>query len=1083
MQKLLVVIFTLSFFSGSGQFLKQWEAIHNQAGYSAEKSKEVLVDQNGDYFVLARTCYDVVILKYSTTGLLWKYQTGNGTPVPSDSEPLDMALDHEGNTLVLVAVPDCPFGAGCSVKNAMIFKLGTSGELIWNQFLDSGTPGALSNWKVLPDSNNNVFCIFEKDDNFQTVKFNPSGEEQWRRSFDRSGKVDVVTGASVVSTDDIIVYGYSATSGTALEKEPVLISYNEEGNEAINASTAFADISVAAGAYPFQVVEDENVLYVGLRKYGAIYKFDLVTGTSSGRISLMFYPAPDFFAVGNDGFLYLADAATEDLRFRKFSKGGEHIWTLSYNSSNGSTPYIDDFYFVEGLFDRNENKMYVLANRRRFADGVVTWGNQIYEVSADKSLRTVAPLTNEQKNFNANAFVFDGTSDFAVIGTFENGLYGSDLFLRKVGRQDGHTYFVHDYVPVNTTNNEPYALAVDSEGNSYVAGRIMQRSIPGESALPHFAVIKYDPDGKEVWRQVTAPDNKFGIAVAIAVTNSGEVAVTGVNSYENRSMHTMKLAADGTILWEKAYLTTIEDEEVAGLKVHFDNEGNVYTVGCHFETSQFYEIIAIKYKSDGTLLWTNAFGSDAFYHAFVSWNRGQGWEPISGIIDNKLFLIYDDMYHRNSQSFSRIVFQRLDENGASAVTSEIVNFTPELFNSSYWNIASANTMEDGSINLLMRGVVAGYGAEEPLAGNLHMFLRLDENGTILKQKIFKHENEFASQKNAAYVTAENGNAYALILGKDEFIFQKVNADMEEVWRTTMPAQYASDYFNDDQPAFAFVRENGNPVFVTTSLSGNRSNYYFLELDSSTGAELYSAEYDGGFDIAATGFHIPYSDKVFNAQWIKGTDSFVVTGRIIDKAISATTIATLKYGFQQYNIAPELLSFLPDQSVSRGIDYVYTIPENVFADPEGDNLSYNVTLEGGASLPSWLSFDSQTSTLSGTPPLSAVGTINIEVTATDPHGLAVTDVYMLEITSEITEAETDQAEISIYPNPGAVSFFVDNTHGFVRMQIISVDGKSMSSRPLGPGLNEIELDGLARGLYRLQFTTRAGKRLGKNWVKN
>lgn len=115
-------------------------------------------------------------------------------------------------------------------------------------------------------------------------------------------------------------------------------------------------------------------------------------------------------------------------------------------------------------------------------------------------------------------------------------------------------------------------------------------------------------------------------------------------------------------------------------------------------------------------------------------------------------------------------------------------------------------------------------------------------------------------------------------------------------------------------------------------------------------------------------------------------------------------------------------------------------------------------------------------------MTALGLISIEVTATDPHGLAVSDVYMLEVTSEITEAETDQAEISIYPNPGAVSLFVDNTHGFVRMQIISVEGKAMSSRPLGPGLNEIELDGLARGLYRLQFTTRAGKRLGKNWVK-
>jgi hypothetical protein len=1088
MQKLLLVFFSVSFFSSSAQFLKKWEANYEQPGYSAEESKKVMVDEHGDYYVLAKSGSDAIIIKYSgTSGQLWKYQTGFGTPIPHNSEPIDMTQDNAGNMLVLVAVPDCPFGPGCSEKNIMIFKLSMAGELLWSRFLDTGTPNALSNWKILTDSGGNIFCVLERNGDIITVKFDTSGEAGWERSFNRSGQVDVATGAYVASNDQILVFGYSATSATVSQKEPILIAYNSQGEEVINASAAFAEISLNNGAYPFLVEEHQNVLYVALKKNNAIYKFDLNTGASAGKISSNFYPGPDYFAVGNDGFLYMADLVTEDLRFRKYTLDGELLWAFSYNSSNGSTPYIDDFYFVDGLFERNDNKLYLLVNRKRFLNGEVTWQNQIYECSPDKTLRTVAALTNVQKNLNVNAFAFDGAGDFAVIGRFENGPYGADLSLRKVGRQDGQSYFVYDYTPVNTTVNEPYAIALDAEGNSYVAGRMMRKSIPGVGALPHFGVIKYDQEGNELWRQVQAPDDKFGRAVAIAVNSSGEVAVTGVleevNSYEQHSMYTMKFGADGSLLWKKAFLPVSEGEKIFGIKVHFDNDGNVYTVGCRFLAGQYYKILAVKYTSTGTFLWSDAFGSNTFFHALSSWNKGHGWEPISGIIDNQLVLIYDDMYHQNSESFSRIVFQRLNENGTSADNNEIVDFTPDNFFSSYWNIASGNIMEDGSVNLLMRGVVVNRTAGESIDGDLHMFLRLDEHGVILKEKIFKNEDGFSIMLNGAIATAENGDSYALILGKDEFVFQKVNEAMEEVWKTTIPAQYASDYFNDDHPSFVFVRDNGNPVFITTKLSGNRSNYFFMEFDGASGAEIHSEEYDRGFDRAAIGGTVPYTDKVVDARWIKGSDSFVVTGRVIDKAAEATTVATLRYGFTINNMAPELLSLLPDQTVIQGEYYAYVIPTNIFSDPEAEPLSFSVTREGDQSLPSWLSFDPETVTLSGTPPISALGLLNIQVTATDPHGLHVSDVYTLEVTPLITGSESDQPEISVYPNPGAGSLFVDNTHDFVRIQFISADGRVMLALPLHPGLNEIKPDGLAQGFYRLRLTARSGNSVGKNWVKS
>jgi Ca2+-binding RTX toxin-like protein len=63
---------------------------------------------------------------------------------------------------------------------------------------------------------------------------------------------------------------------------------------------------------------------------------------------------------------------------------------------------------------------------------------------------------------------------------------------------------------------------------------------------------------------------------------------------------------------------------------------------------------------------------------------------------------------------------------------------------------------------------------------------------------------------------------------------------------------------------------------------------------------------------------------------------------------------------------------------------------------GDSLGYNVTLANGDPLPSWLSFNAQTRTFSGTPTNNDVGTLSIKVTATDIAGATSEDNFDLEV---------------------------------------------------------------------------------------
>ncbi|MEG4444106.1 DUF4347 domain-containing protein [Microcoleus sp. AT9_B5] len=76
-------------------------------------------------------------------------------------------------------------------------------------------------------------------------------------------------------------------------------------------------------------------------------------------------------------------------------------------------------------------------------------------------------------------------------------------------------------------------------------------------------------------------------------------------------------------------------------------------------------------------------------------------------------------------------------------------------------------------------------------------------------------------------------------------------------------------------------------------------------------------------------------------------------------------------------------------VSDSSTFTYTFPENTFTDPDpGDKLTYTATLMDGSPRPSWLNFDPNTRTLSGTSPIAQQ--LTIKLTATDRAGLSVSD---------------------------------------------------------------------------------------------
>ena len=98
-----------------------------------------------------------------------------------------------------------------------------------------------------------------------------------------------------------------------------------------------------------------------------------------------------------------------------------------------------------------------------------------------------------------------------------------------------------------------------------------------------------------------------------------------------------------------------------------------------------------------------------------------------------------------------------------------------------------------------------------------------------------------------------------------------------------------------------------------------------------------------------------------------------------------------------NDAPIVALPIDDVTVLEGSAFSFTVPANTFADIDPlDQLSISIRTANGTDIPSWLVFDSATSTLTGVPGSAHVGTLDLVVVATDLAGAQVQETFTLAV---------------------------------------------------------------------------------------
>ena len=117
----------------------------------------------------------------------------------------------------------------------------------------------------------------------------------------------------------------------------------------------------------------------------------------------------------------------------------------------------------------------------------------------------------------------------------------------------------------------------------------------------------------------------------------------------------------------------------------------------------------------------------------------------------------------------------------------------------------------------------------------------------------------------------------------------------------------------------------------------------------------------------------------------GGDAPTGGDRVIEFAplfVPAVGNAAVVMRVEAANDAPALAEAIPDRHGAEDIAFSYEISADAFFDPDGDELTYEVTLANGDPLPDWLDFDSDSRILSGQPPLDFHGRLSLRVIASD-----------------------------------------------------------------------------------------------------
>ncbi|MCB9245549.1 MAG: hypothetical protein H6606_03890 [Flavobacteriales bacterium] len=300
------------------------------------------------------------------------------------------------------------------------------------------------------------------------------------------------------------------------------------------------------------------------------------------------------------------------------------------------------------------------------------------------------------------------------------GSYGNDAFLFHMG-SDGEEKW---HVTISESGLDAFNdVCETSDGGFVVCGYTNSYSLGVNNVFQDGLVMKFDRDGREVWRRTYGLDRDDWLTSIVEVEN-GNLFLGGINRTDNMDTWILKLDQNGRLIWSKRY--EIGPYFDLCMDVEVKPDGNYAILGYASPSGVAFEIR--KYR---------------IYFASIQKDSGtinQGWiyaeertEPIDPF---RNFLTF----HKTSDGFCWM------DNSSTTTNKRVVlmvqtNFSGDVLNSSYIQSEKFNKMVDFKVS---NDGFALFGSEYPdqvqLTSSKGLMMELDKSGTVVSRIYSGNEN-------------------------------------------------------------------------------------------------------------------------------------------------------------------------------------------------------------------------------------------------------------------------------------------------------------------------------------------------------
>lgn len=379
-----------------------------------------------------------------------------------------------------------------------------------------------------------------------------------------------------------------------------LCSFNGAGNREEKPTGLFCDGqgNVIVTGYSYEKGTDYNFLVVKYDSLGRMlwqrtYNSPL---NSEDRIwASCLDRAENIYVTGGS---IASPAANWDYVTVKYGPDGDTAWLRRYDSpchkeDKPAGIAVDDsgYVYVTGA-SRGADYPWDYLTIKYTADGDTVWTRRLDGIGhGDDMAAAVAPGPDRSIVVTGKSFNEDRMPDIVTVS------YDAE----------GKVRWQQLYTGTGLGHDMATALAIDAQGNAYVAG-----TVTNQGSSYDYALLKYGPAGNLLWaRTYDGPGHRVDMATGLKLDSHGNAVITGqsMGAGTFSDYATIKYDSAGETLWVRRYNGPDNREDRAQALV-VDEQDRVYVTGGSVLSGSFESYLTIAYSAGGDTLWTRSFKAD-----------------------------------------------------------------------------------------------------------------------------------------------------------------------------------------------------------------------------------------------------------------------------------------------------------------------------------------------------------------------------------------------------------------------------------------------------------------------------------------